>query len=208
MRLAIGIAVAGLISACSVNRASVAVECNADQTCDDPMRQCIEGWCVPPQMPDASDVPDGTFDAEIPCPTECTSCTGSLCTIDCALTDCTGEVTCPPDRNCRIQCGQDDCNVGVDCSAALSCDLECRDESCRAPVTCPADGRCDVNCVDNPSCDGMTLDCSNSCACKTTCMHPQSCAGAGFSCPFVNCQAGVDDPCNDDDPVETCDMCQ
>lgn len=193
------------IAGCGVNRASQAVECNSDNTCDDSTRQCVEGWCIPNgggiadasdgdgdmSLIDASDI-DAESGIDAGCPSPCTNCNGTICTVNCNLANCDVPIVCPAGFDCQVQCQSNDCNAGIDCSASTSCTITCPGNACNTtPISCPVGGRCNVLCTANNSCKAA-IDCSQSCACTTTCQHPLSCGGDAFSCP-TGCQA--DDEC-------------
>lgn len=202
--LAVGLLAA---TACQVDRASEAVECNSSGGCDDPSRECIEGWCV--LLFDAGNGIDGGSedgggaDAEGNCPDPCTSCNGSVCTVDCAMTDCDVAIVCPANFDCQVLCGTNDCGAGIDCSASTSCSVTCENNACDGPISCSIGGRCSVLCSGNNSCKGA-IDCSQSCTCLTDC-GSQACNGDPFVCPFLGCQ--TNGQCSDE-PAVDCDMCQ
>lgn len=175
---------------CSFDSRSGAFACPMGNECE-VGRVCSDGWCVSEATdidasnlptPDAPLIPidaDLTLDADLSdagppdadnCPSECTSCVGGICLIDCdGANDCAGVVVCPAGVECRVSCaGADSCAAGIDCSAASACRITCSGgTSCAAGVLCGT-GLCSIECSDLTSCAGP-LDCSNSCQCDTSC---------------------------------------
>jgi hypothetical protein len=186
--MAIALVLLGL-GACSVDRRSDEYRCKNPGQC--PSRQCNDGWCVP--VPDPVDAapgasPDGMV-TPVPidaapqpdeCPAVCSSCDNDTCYIECGgLGSCPALVACPAGWQCDVAClGIQACAAGVRCGDAVSCEVLCEGSgACMGGVTCGA-GPCSVECLGLSAC--FTIDCSESCACDTSCEDGALCTHA---CP-------------------------
>jgi hypothetical protein len=179
------VAVAG--GSCGINHKSDDYACGPQTQCASG-RTCVDGFCV---VNGTIDAPKGDGNTN-GCPTGCTSCNvgAKTCTIDCGLTSCTNQVTCPAGYKCDIQCkGDNACRNGVNCLLAASCTVECTGgQSCQGVQCGP--GPCDVSCSAQQSCRNVT--CGVSCACDVTCTGQQSCQSAAPVCSGVGgaCRQG------------------
>ena len=175
------------VSSCSINHRSGQYECTVTADCD-PGRTCSGGLCV--GTVDAPGKRDGGVPDANLCPSQCTSCAGNTCTIDCAAgAICQNAVvTCPPGWNCAVRCNtQNSCRSGVMCQGTLSCDVQCSGQSsCRA-VNCGAT-KCTVGCTGQRSCE--SVNCNNSCACDVTCSLGIN-ACANVVCNKLVCDTGL-----------------
>jgi hypothetical protein len=122
---------------------------------------------------DGARPPDGPGppDAPIPpCPGFCTSCTGTICVVDCSGSRCTGgiDVTCPAGWTCQIDCvGSTACELGV---------VACSGESCV------------INCIGTDACDVGGARCSAP-VCDITCSGSGACEEGGACCNGGDCGA-------------------
>ena len=207
-----------LTTGCKFETRSQDFECDAPTDCPDD-RVCQNGLCVqvvdttdaavvdgPIGVPDAGVGVDGAPpDAAPPdCPAACTSCAGTVCTIQCELGDCNTGVTCPTGWDCQVMCnGNGTCAGAVDCTDATSCDISCSgDGSCSGAITCGT-GRCAVGCTGAATCQGG-IDCSNSCACDTDCSGANACSMAPMCQPGNPCTMGNGDCQSGQGPCDTC----
>jgi len=191
--------IASIVGSCGFTSRSDEFKCQTTDECSDG-RVCHDNWCVVPDSigdanvsgPDAAmnvDAPVGSADAMMsidatPCPAECTSCSGDLCTIDCNADDsCAGGVTCPVGLRCEVICSGDSaCAGNVDCEDATECSITCSsNQSCQGRIDC-GDGPCTVVCSGTNSCADR-VDCNTSCACTTDCGGTNACADGNPNCP-------------------------
>lgn len=183
-------------SSCSINHRSGEFECTLQTDCDSG-RLCLNGYCIVPggsiDAPKTADAPrkDAPMTIDAPmnaCPPQCTSCgDGKTCTIDCGMTNCTGNqpIVCPSGYNCAILCSTNNaCANGINCDSAESCTITCSGSgSCRNIQCGPGD--CDVKCQGQNSCRG--IDCTDSCACDVSCAF-------NAACDFLTCSSQQCDP--------------
>lgn len=195
---------ATLATTCSFDRRSGQFRCDEGQSCGTG-RVCQAGWCVEMIAGDAGSDPDAdpAIDASFVCPSECTSCEGESCLIDCSVTgSCAIEVMCPTGLACNVTCGASACAGGIDCSQAADCVIQCPfNQSCSGPILCGT-GSCDVQCGGPDSCTGG-IDCSNACACDTACDGAGSCTTAPQCTDPTKCHSGID--CSS--ATGNCDSC-
>ena len=180
--------VVAFAAGCSIDHRSDTYACTTSADCSDG-RRCDNGYCIVTGSLDAprADAKKPTGDASN-CPPGCTTCNlaQKTCTIDCQLTSCTNEVTCPPGYKCEIECNVDNaCRNGVDCTAAASCSVDCTGKGSCEGVEC-GPGPCDVGCSGPSSCRGVA--CNNSCACDVLCTGSQSCQ-EGIQCSSFACRS-------------------
>jgi hypothetical protein len=121
------------------------------------------------------------------CPAMCTSCTNSVCRIECGPSSCNDRtLTCPPDFACEIVCtGLDACDTTViECPTQYACTVACSDyDSCGDVTLRCGSGSCAMTCNGpTESCGGSTIDCGTGGACSATCNGTTGpaldCAGA------------------------------
>jgi hypothetical protein len=178
-------------SSCSINHRSGQYECATTTDCDSG-RTCSDGLCVAIGV-DAPPGPkkDAGIDASL-CPSQCTSCSGNKCIIDCAAgAVCTNViVTCPAGFNCDVRCNtQNSCRSGVICpQGSFTCDIQCSGNSACRGVMC-GPGKCNVSCTGQNSCRGV--NCGQSCACDVTCNPGNGSCGTEVQCNKIQCDTGL-----------------
>ncbi len=188
------------LASCGFTSRSDEFKCETTSECTGG-RVCQDNWCVLPEtigdanvsVPDADLVNDASMtnaDAMVsgpdamPCPAECTSCSGDLCIIECNDTnECFAGVTCPAGMRCEVTCsGASSCNGDVDCTQATSCDITCSSsQTCQNAVRC-GDGPCTIVCSGEDSCAGA-VNCDNACSCTTDCGGTNACGNGNPNCP-------------------------
>jgi hypothetical protein len=185
------LAVALAAAACSIDHRSGDFACENQSDCSGG-RMCIDGLCIDPNAPDARG-PDAAVDradARPTCPDQCTACDPEekICVIDCSLTSCEAQVTCPAGFTCDIRCNiQNSCRNGVSCAGAKGCAIACSGTSACRDVVCGS-GPCDITCSGFQAC--RDVNCGNSCACDIDCSGPQSCSD-GIVCTEFQCDIGL-----------------
>lgn len=187
---------AAVAAACSVNERSDAFACGEGNECPTD-RVCDRGFCVLVASGD-DDGGNPVDDAPVGCPSACTSCNGTVCTISCEDSGCAELVVCPAGFDCVVAClGAGACAGGIDCSAATSCSLNCGRDTCAGPLTCGT-GSCSITCG-RSACDSL-ITCDQACACGVSCS--QFACGAGSVCP-TGCED--DEGCTS---AGTCNTCE
>jgi hypothetical protein len=93
------------------------------------------------------------------CPSECDSCTGGACHIECG-----------PGSSCAAQIVT--CPAGMDCDVACSGDAACRS----ATIIGPSGSDLELSCEGDDACDSATLVCGTG-GCDWSCVTHGSCAG-------------------------------
>lgn len=184
-----------MLTACAVNHRSDQYACTKNSDCDSGRVCSNEGFCVvagstvdAPKMP--TDAPKGDAGMQNNCPPGCTTCNTAqkTCTINCQMTSCSGQVTCPAGYKCEIMCNADgSCRNGINCSQAASCNIQCDSRQSCEGVTCGA-GPCSVSCSGSQSCRNVA--CGNSCACDVLCTGTGTCQ-QGISCSSFACRSGL-----------------
>ncbi len=187
MKQALAIALC-VLAACTVDRASTALECTDSSTCMNG-RSCISGYCV-----------EGTG-----CPAACDSCDTTQDPPVCMVTNPGGNFTCPTGINCAITCTSNNSCVNLTCASGASCTITCSATNACHSIACDGtsctvecmgtnachdvtcgdgdNGSCNLTCLGNSACG--TVSCPNACSCDLTC--PLGCTDV--TCP-TGCMAG------------------
>ncbi|MGE0550708.1 MAG: hypothetical protein AB7O24_08210 [Kofleriaceae bacterium] len=191
---------AAVAASCSIEHRSGELQCTTQSDCADG-RLCVDGFCVQQGGGPSDARSDSTMPDALLCPPQCSSCNlaEKSCTIDCAVTSCTGNaaVVCPVGWACSVACSvQNSCRNGVICGGATSCKVQCSGiDTCRN-VECGL-GPCAVTCSGPQSC--RDISCGNSCACDVTCAITAACDDVSctdLSCTSINGCSSSQFDCN------------
>jgi hypothetical protein len=108
---------------------------------------------------------------EAACPSECTSCAGGTCYIEC-------------DGNNSCKKAMTKCPKGLACVVACSGEGACEGSQ----VTCPGEFPCDVECTGKRACKDVSLRCASG-PCTLQCNAERTCEGAAATCGSDRCAA-------------------
>jgi hypothetical protein len=150
-----------------------------NDSCVDP-QICLNGGCFTCDQRPAGTGPD------VPCPSPCDSCSGGVCTVNCAgANECDGNnINCPAGYECVVNCtGKQSCKTAnINCPDTHACTVTCNaEQACElASIDCSADGACLLSCGNSTAsqdCKEMVMNCGDN-TCEATC--------AGGETPTVN----------------------
>ncbi|MGE0872836.1 MAG: hypothetical protein AB7P03_30050 [Kofleriaceae bacterium] len=188
VRATLGIASVGAlaIASCSIDHRSGELQCTSQSDCTSD-RVCRDGYCVGGGGNPRDAVADSSAPDALLCPPQCSSCNlaAKSCTIDCAVTSCTGNaaIVCPVGWACNVTCSvQSSCRNGVVCAGATACKVQCSGVASCRNVQCGM-GPCEVSCTGPQSCRGVA--CGTSCACDVDCEITADCEDV--SCTNIAC---------------------
>jgi hypothetical protein len=168
------------VGSCSIDKKSDSFQsCERQADCSNG-ESCIDGVCLPPDLPGD----DGGIDVPPPdgnsCPAQCTSCMtvggNRVCVVDCTVSapTCNAMIRCPPGFDCDIRCSREgSCQKGIQCAGDQSCDITCSGRQACRDISC-GDGPCQISCSGEQSC--REIACNDSCQCDVECGQTSLCA--------------------------------